>query len=86
MRAIADENLRIKQAVQKAREEERSHYAAKLAEKDKKLSAKELVITSLTNRAIRAEKLYEQTRVDANQSARRTKELQTKVDDTTKLL
>ena len=86
MRAIADENLRIKQAVQKAREEERSHYAAKLAEKDKKLSAKELVITSLTNRAIRAEKLYEKTRVEANQSARRTKDLQTKVDDTTKLL
>ena len=86
MTAIADENMRIKQAVQAAKEEERKIYAAKLAEKDKQLSAKELVITSLTNRAIRAEKQYQQTRVNANQSARRSNDLQTKVDDTTKLL
>ena len=67
--AIAEVNMRIKQAVQKAREEEHKHYAAKLAEKEKKLKAKELIITSLTDRAITAEKLYEKIRIDANQSA-----------------
>ena len=84
--AARDENMRIKEAVQAAREEERQHYSALLAQQRKAISAKELVIRSLTTRAIEAEKLYEQTRVDANRSARRSKELEASLDSTTKLL
>ena len=67
--------MRIKQAVQAAVEKERKHYSALLSQQKKEISAKEIVITSLTTRAIAAEKLYEKTRVDANQSARRSNDL-----------
>ena len=63
---VANKNMQIKQAVQAAREEERKHYAALLADKTKIISAKELIISLLIDRAIGAERLYKKTRLEAN--------------------
>ena len=85
--------MRIKQAVQAAREEERQHYSELLSQQKKVINqqkkvinARDLVIESLTTRATAAEKLYEKTRVDANQSARRSKDLEATLENTKKLL
>ena len=78
--------MRTKQAVQAAVEKERKHYSALLSQQKKEISAKEIVITSLTTRAIKAEKLYEKTRADANQSARRSNDLASSLENTQKLL
>jgi len=84
--AVNEENMRMKQAVQAAREEERKHYSEILSQQKKVISARDLVIESLTKRVKEAEKLYEKTRVDANKSARRSKDLETSLEHTQKLL
>ena len=78
--------MRIKQAVQAAREEERKRYSEQLARQKKVIDARDLVIESLTRRTTAAEKLYQKTRVDANQSARRSKDLEATLENTKKLL
>ena len=69
--AVVEHDVLVKDAARAAAIKERHHYAAKVAAETDKVNARDVIINSLTDRCIKAERGLLKSRREGNQSARR---------------
>lgn len=82
--AVAKHDVLVKNAARAASIEERHHYTAVVVAEKDKVNAKYVIINSLTDRCINAERVLEKSRRDGNKSACQANDVQGTLANTKK--
>ena len=84
--AVLEHDVLVKDAARATAIKERHHYAAKVAAETDKVNARDVIINSLTDRCIKAERGLLKSRREGNQSARRADDVTGTLATTKQLL